>query len=165
MTGWASLRAVLRLFRQDRRLLLGGGAALSAATVLAGVALLGLSGWFITATAIAGLSSAAALVFDVFQPSAGIRFLAILRTAARYGERLVTHDAALAVLAALRERLFRAYAAPNAARALLARPARLLFRLTADVDALDTLYLRLLVPAAAALATAAAVGIGLGLLD
>ena len=165
MTGWASLRAVLRLFRQDRRLLLGGGAALSAATVLAGVALLGLSGWFITATAIAGLSSAAALGFDVFQPSAGIRFLAILRTAARYGERLVTHAAALAVLAALRERLFRAYAAPNAARALLARPARLLFRLTADVDALDTLYLRLLVPAAAALATAAAVGIGLGLLD
>jgi ATP-binding cassette subfamily C protein CydC len=55
---------------------------------------------------------ATALVFDVFMPSAGIRLLALGRTAARYGERLVTHDATLAVLAALRERLFRSWAPP-----------------------------------------------------
>lgn len=82
--------------------MLYAGIAAATATVLAGIALLGLSGWFITATAIAGLSLATAVVFDVFAPAAGIRLLAILRTGARYLERLVTHDATLAILAALR---------------------------------------------------------------
>ncbi|MBP0587907.1 hypothetical protein J8J22_22880, partial [Mycobacterium tuberculosis] len=81
-----------------------------------GIALLGLSGWFITATAMAGLSSATAFAFDVFAPSAGIRFLALARTAARYGERLTTHEATLGVLAGLRETLFRGWARPEAAR-------------------------------------------------
>nr|WP_246088782.1 amino acid ABC transporter ATP-binding/permease protein [Phreatobacter stygius] len=143
---------------------MAGGAALAAATVLAGVGLLGLSGWFITATAIAGASTATALAFDVFAPSAGIRFLALARTGARYGERLVTHDATLRILAALRERLFRGWTEPQAARALLVRPAKLLFRLTADIDALDSLYLRLMVPAAAALAAALVAGVALGLM-
>ncbi|MFA6965281.1 amino acid ABC transporter ATP-binding/permease protein [Bosea sp. (in: a-proteobacteria)] len=155
MTGsFRHLRPVLAFFFLERRGALLGGALLAAVTVLAGVALLGLSGWFITATAIAGLSSATALAFDVFAPSAGIRLLALGRTASRYGERLVTHDATLRLLAALRERLFRGWAGPGAARLLLLRPARLLFRLTADIDALDSLYLRVLVPMAAALVTA-----------
>ncbi|MEK1900408.1 MAG: ABC transporter ATP-binding protein, partial [Rhizobium sp.] len=76
------VKPVLRLFMQTRRKELLLGAALSAATVTAGIALLGLSGWFITATALAGLSVTVAATFDVFAPSASIRFLAILRTAA-----------------------------------------------------------------------------------
>src|SRR5690606_24078482 len=88
------LRPVLALLFSGNRLVLGAGALLAALSALAAFALLGLSGWFITATAIAGLS--AALAFDVFTPSAGIRFLALVRTAARYGERLTTHDATLA---------------------------------------------------------------------
>ncbi|NKF32136.1 ABC transporter ATP-binding protein, partial [Pseudomonas sp. BGM005] len=110
------------------------------------------------------LSTAAAVTFDVFAPSAGIRLLAIIRTAARYGERLATHDATLGVLAALRERLFRGFAEPGAARALHYRPARLLFRLTADVDALDSLYLRILVPAAVAVGAALVASLALGLM-
>lgn len=159
-----TLRPVLALFLAEHRRLLLTGIALSAATVLAGIALLGLSGWFITATAIAGLSVTTALAFDVFAPSAGIRFLALARTASRYGERLVTHEATLHVLAALRERLFRGWAAPRAARRLALRPARLLFRLTADVDALDSLYLRLIVPLGAALCAALAVAVSLSLM-
>jgi len=161
---WRDLRPVLALLLGARRRALLAGALLAAATVLAGLALLGLSGWFITATALAGLSVATALSFDVFAPAAGIRFLALARTAARYGERLATHDATLGVLADLRERLFRGFAEPGAARALLMRPATLLFRLTADIDALDSLYLRLLVPAGAALAAALATGLALGLM-
>lgn len=157
------LKPILRLFLAERRRALLLGAALSAATVTAGIALLGLSGWFITATWLAGLS-VAAITFDVFAPSAGIRLLAIIRTAARYGERLATHDATLGVLAALRERLFRGFAEPGAARALLYRPARLLFRLTADIDALDSLYLRILVPAAVAIGAAFAASVVLGLM-
>ncbi|UWU32734.1 ATP-binding cassette domain-containing protein (plasmid) [Rhizobium sp. WSM1274] len=165
MSGFAAdLKPILRLFLAERRRALLLGAALSAATVTAGIALLGLSGWFITATSLAGLSAAAAITFDVFAPSAGIRLLAIIRTAARYGERLATHDATLSVLAALRERLFRGFAEPGAARTLLHRPAKLLFRLTADIDALDSLYLRILVPAAVAIGAALAASVVLGLM-
>ena len=66
-----ALRAVLAA--SSRRMILG--AALAALTVLAGMGLLGLSGWFIAATAIAGLQVISALTFDVFMPSAGIRLL------------------------------------------------------------------------------------------
>ena len=156
---------VLRLFmRSDaRRLLLGAG--LSTLTVLAGIALLGVSGWFITATGLAGLSATAALAFNVFVPSAGIRLLALGRTFGRYAERLVTHDATLGVLASLRVKLFRGWAEPQAARALLLRPGRLLFRLTGDIDALESVYLRLLVPLATTFGAALLAGLLLAILD
>lgn len=130
------------------------GATLATLTVLAGMGLLGLSGWFIAATAIAGLQVGGALAFDVFAPSAGIRLLALGRTAARYGERMVTHDATLSVLALLRERLFRGWAGTAGAIELSRQPARLLFRLTSDLDALEPVYLRLLVPFGAAVGAA-----------
>lgn len=159
-----TLRPILGLFFRTKGKALFAGMLAATVTVLAGIALLGLSGWFITATAIAGLSVATAIVFDVFAPAAGIRLLAILRTGARYLERLVTHDATLAILAAMREKLFRSWAPPAAANALLKRPAQLLFRLTADIDALDSLYLRVIVPMGAALATALVTALALGLM-
>lgn len=165
MKFWRDLRPVLLPFlaAEPRGLALGAG--LAALTVLMGMGLLGLSGWFITATALAGLHAATAIGFDVFMPSAGIRLLALGRTASRYGERLVSHDATFGVLAGLRERLFRGWARPEAARQLLARPARLLFRLTADIDALESLYLRMLVPAGAALGAALMAGVVLGFMN
>ena len=165
MNKLAVLKPVLKLFFREKRGKLWAGMLLAAVTVLCGILLLGLSGWFITATAIAGLATASALAFDVFAPAAGIRLLAILRTASRYAERLVTHDATLAVLAAMREKLFRSWAAPQAAKELLRRPSRLLFRLTADIDALDALYLRVLVPAGAAFVTMLVVGVAFWLMD
>ncbi|MDP9810227.1 ATP-binding cassette subfamily C protein CydC [Rhizobium tibeticum] len=160
----SNLKPIVKLFVTERRRGLILGAALSATTVSAGIALLGLSGWFITATGIAGLSAATLATFDVFMPSAGIRLLALGRTASRYGERLTTHDATLSVLAALRERLFRGWSVAGGARELARRPARLLFRLTGDIDALDSLYLRVLVPAGVAICTALAASIALGLM-
>lgn len=164
-TAWRDMQPVLQLFIKSKPRLLLLGAALAVLTVLMGMGLLGLSGWFITATALAGLHATTAIVFDVFMPSAGIRLLAMGRTLSRYGERLVTHDATLAVLADLREQLFRGWARPEAARQLLLRPARLLFRLTADIDALESVYLRLLVPLAAALGAALLAGVVLGALQ
>ena len=142
-----------------------GGAMLAALTVVAGMALLGLSGWFITATSVAGLHASTAIVFDVFGPSAGIRLLAIGRTGSRYAERLVTHDATFAALASIRVRLFRGWSRPEAASRLLRQPAKLLFRLTADIDALESLYLRLLVPAFTALCAALLAGVALGFMQ
>jgi ATP-binding cassette, subfamily C, bacterial CydC len=123
------------------------GIAASAGTILAGIALLGLAGWFITAAALAGIAGAG-LSFDFFRPSAGIRFLAIARTGNRYAERLVTHDAALRFLAVLRVDLFRGIAALKPSSLARWRSAEMLQRLTSDVDALDNLYLRLILPIA-----------------
>lgn len=158
------LRALARvlLATAGPRLLLG--TALAVLTVLAGIALLGLSGWFITAAGLAGLTAGAA-AFNVFVPSAGIRLLALVRTAGRYGERVWTHDAALAAIAALRERLFVGWARPEAARRLHRRPARLLLRLTADIDALESIVLRIAVPLAAAIGAAALAAVLVGALD
>jgi ATP-binding cassette subfamily C protein CydC len=159
------LRPVLLLFWQGPRLQLAGGLCFAILTALSGLALLGLSGWFITATALAGMSATAAIAFDVFSPSAGIRFFALARTAGRYGERLITHDATLGILAELRERLFRGSAAMRESEKLRKNPATLLFRLTQDIDALDSLYLRVIVPGAAAIASAVLVGVIVGFID
>jgi ATP-binding cassette subfamily C protein CydC len=158
------LQPVLSLFIRTggRRLALGAG--LSTLVVLAGMALLGTSGWFITSAALAGMAGSA-VMFNVFVPSAAIRLLALGRTFGRYAERTVTHDATFGVLAALRERLFRGWATPDAARALLRRPSRLLFRLTGDIDALESVYLRLIVPAVAACGAALLAGLVLANLD
>ena len=162
---WRQLQPVLQAFFRAQPVLMGWGAVLAVLTVLMGMGLLGLSGWFITATALAGLNPTTAILFDVFMPSAGIRLLALGRTLSRYGERLVTHDATLAVVAGLREQLFRGWAQPEAARQLLLRPARLLFRLTVDMDALEAVYLRLLVPLAAALGAVLLAAVVLGSLQ
>ena len=132
------------------------GAALAVTVLAMGAALLGLSGWFIVATGLAGLAGLG-IAFDVFRPSAGIRFLALGRTAARYGERLLTHDATLRALAALRVVLLRGYARLDARSLMGLRSESALTRIVADVDALDGLILRLVLPAAAALVTHAGV--------
>ncbi|MDR1827847.1 MAG: ATP-binding cassette domain-containing protein [Methylobacteriaceae bacterium] len=159
------LRPVVAFFLEGRWGILLIGALLAVATALAGSALLGISGWFITATAVAGFMPETAISFNVFAPSASIRFLALARTACRYGERLMTHDATLAVLAAMRERIFRGFASERAAATLQMRPARLLFRLTVDVDSLDSFYLRLIVPVFAAFWVVAATWLILSTMD
>jgi ATP-binding cassette subfamily C protein CydC len=160
----SDMQPVLSLFIRTGGRRLAVGAGLSMLVVLAGMALLGTSGWFITSAALAGLAGSA-VMFNVFVPSAAIRLLALGRTFGRYAERTVTHDATFGVLAALRERLFRGWATPDAARALLRRPSRLLFRLTGDIDALESVYLRLVVPAVAACGAALLAGLVLANLD
>lgn len=87
----STLRPVLAaLARMAPRRLWLGGALLALLTVLMGMALLGLSGWFITATALAGLVPATAIVFDVFMPSAGIRLLALVKRGAINARQKVT---------------------------------------------------------------------------
>ena len=161
---WQTLYKILKRFMRSYGRKMSIGIMMSAITLVCGLALLGLSGWFITASSLAGLTVATALAFDVFIPSATIRFLALARTASRYGERLTTHDATLSVLADLRVQLFKGWAASKqAAGRLLKRPTQLLFRLTVDVDALDGLYLRVLVPITASLIVTVLAGIALGL--
>lgn len=145
-----ALWQIFTLIWREQRASMLRGALLGVLVLLAGIGLLGLSGWFITASAMAGLAGAGA-VFDVFRPSALVRFLALGRTVARYGERLLTHDATLRALAGLRVRLLRAYAEEPYDRLVRLRGPQLLNRLTADVDALDGVPLRLILPLASGL--------------
>ena len=119
---------------------------LGALALLAGMGLLAYSGWFISATAIAGSSAATALAFDIFRPGAIIRAFAVVRTAARYGERLVSHDAVLHLLADLRSQSYRRLA--RLAPEPLAQHADgdLLQRVVSDVDTLDEGPLRVVLP-------------------
>lgn len=143
------VRLFLRVWRAHLwHLLLG--CLLSVLVLSAGTALLGLSGWFITATGMAGLAGIG-IAFNVFGPSAGIRALALGRAVARYGERVITHDATLKGLAALRAELLAAMTrAPLRVLAGL-RGSERLNHLTLDVDALDGVALRLVIPLIAAL--------------
>ncbi|WP_445000906.1 thiol reductant ABC exporter subunit CydC [Halomonas mongoliensis] len=132
------------------RLRRGGWAlafTLGAATLLAVVALLAISGWFITAAAAAGVASVALLGFDYFRPAALIRLCAIVRTAGRYGERLASHHAALGLLKDLRCRLFDALGrrTPDAARPGPGSAAAM-HRLVTDIDQLDRFALSALLP-------------------
>jgi len=141
------LRLTAMMWRAEKKWLLTGFAA-SLFALLSAIALLALSGWFITAAGLAG-AAGTGLIFDFFRPSAGIRFFALLRTATRYGERIATHDATLRFLTALRGNLFASVAAK---RVRSFRNSELLQRLTGDLDAIDGLYLRVLLPSAVAAA-------------
>ncbi|MGZ5526816.1 MAG: thiol reductant ABC exporter subunit CydC [Methylomonas sp.] len=138
---------------------LAGGILLSLLTALASIALLTLSGWFISASAIAGLIAldGNALVFNFMLPAAQIRALAITRTLGRYGERIVTHEATFRVLAGIRSWFFQQLIPLVPGRLSMMRSGDLLSRMTVDIDALDALYLRLLAPAVVAVVGVTAV--------
>jgi ATP-binding cassette subfamily C protein CydC len=141
----------LRLFKPHSTWLVGG-IFLSLLTALASIALLTVSGWFISASAIAGLVTidGNTLAFNFMLPAAQIRALAITRTVGRYGERVVTHEATFRVLASIRSWFFQQLIPLAPGRLSTIRSGDLLSRITADIDALDALYLRLLAPAVVA---------------
>ena len=142
----------LKLFK-PHSVWLVSGTLLSLLTTLASITLLTLSGWFISSSAIAGLLvlDGNALTFNFMLPAAQIRALAITRTLGRYGERLVTHEATFRVLASIRGWFFQQLIPLVPGRLSLMRSGDLLSRMTADIDALDALYLRLLAPMTVAL--------------
>lgn len=136
-----TLLPFIRLFKYNK-LQLVIGVLLMITGLGASIGLLTLSGWFLAATAIAG----AGTLFNFFYPSAGVRGLAIGRTAARYVEKIVTHDATFRILAKLRVSIFSKIIPLSPAVLSRYRHSDLLNRLVADVDTLDGLYLRLLAP-------------------
>lgn len=124
----------------------GGLRAAFFCALLAGAAsilLLALSGWFLTAAAVAGAGGASAvLAFNYLLPSAAIRALAILRTGGRYGERLLAHRAALQSMALLRGGLFQKLAAQDSRHTPDLSGGDASARLIGDIDALEDLIVR-----------------------
>lgn len=144
------MRDLLRLLMLawPSRTWLLAGLALSLVTLLANVGLMALSGWFIAAMALAGISG---IPINYHFPAAGIRTLAIWRTVGRYAERVVSHQASLRILAGLRVWIYQRMEPLAPARLEGYASGDLLSRIRADIDSLDTFYLRLLAPLATAL--------------
>ncbi len=152
----AAERVVLRIARPWLGRLLGAG-LLAAGTELAGLALMATATWLLITAA--GQPPVAALTVAIV----AVRTLAIARGVLRYTERLAGHDAVLRIITDVRARIF---------ATLSTRPARAtdrsgdaLSRLVSDVDAVQDLLLRVLVPGAAAGLVAVLSVLGAGLLS
>ncbi|XTZ17722.1 thiol reductant ABC exporter subunit CydC [Micromonospora echinospora] len=143
-------RAVLRLARPYLRRLLGAG-LLATATELAALALMSTATWLLMSAA--GRPPLDRLTVAIV----AVRALAIGRGVLRYTERLAGHDAVLRIVTDVRTRVFATLAARRATADQ--RSGDTLSRLVSDVDTVQDLMLRVLVPgAAAALVSVLAIG-------
>ncbi|WP_348774002.1 thiol reductant ABC exporter subunit CydC [Micromonospora sp. WMMD714] len=143
-------RVVLRLARPYLGRLLGAG-LLASATEFAGLALMATATWLLMSAA--GQPPLDRLTVAIV----AVRALAVSRGVLRYTERLAGHDAVLRLVTDVRARVFATLAArPGRA---VPRTGDALSRLVSDVEAVQDLLLRVLVPgAAAALVGVVAVG-------
>ena len=138
MTG-AGLRALGRilLLWQRRWPWLVWGLLVAIGSALSGAALLALAGAHVAVMLLG--TAAAGLLLTVLGP---------VRVVLRYSERMVTHGATFRALADTRVWFFRALARRSAGGLGMARSGDVATRLVNDVDTLDGLYLRILVPLA-----------------
>jgi ATP-binding cassette subfamily C protein CydC len=133
------LLRILALWRH-RAVPLAFGIVVSVASLAVAVGLMALSGSLV-AGLLAGAALAAPFALRLFTP---------VRVVLRYLERLTTHDATFRALADLRVWFFRGLAGRSAGGLGFRRAGDVLARLVQDVEALDGVYLRMLVPLAGA---------------
>jgi ATP-binding cassette subfamily C protein CydC len=132
---WRDLGCILRLWRGRAGVLLLG-AVVSVAALGVGVALTVASGGLV-----AGLVTGAAVAAPLL-----VRVLGPPRVVLRYLDRYITHDALFRALADLRVWFFHGVARHSAGGLGMQRAGDVLTRLVGDVEALDGVYLRVLVP-------------------
>ncbi|MDD2859686.1 MAG: ABC transporter transmembrane domain-containing protein, partial [Acidiphilium sp.] len=138
--GAAPILRIIALWR-DQRIVLIAGLITALASLLAGIALMADAGDLIGADAI-GI----ALVVPGF-----LAVLGIARVILRYLERLITHDGTFRALASLRIWFFRGLAHGAGGGLGYRRAGDVLARLVNDIEALDGILLRILIPALSAL--------------
>ncbi len=116
-------------------------------TALSMIALLMISGWFITGAALAGMIAVGSHAFNYMLPAGIIRLLAMARTAGRYGELMVSHNAVFDLLKTLRLRFFNRLAAlPLIQQRNTLHASQYMHRLVNDIDKLDEFILRVISP-------------------
>jgi ATP-binding cassette, subfamily C, bacterial CydC len=133
--------------RGDRVALL---AVLSALAIGFGVALITTAGYLISRAA------EQPPILSLTMTIVAVRFFALARPLARYLERFVSHDDALRALGRIRARFYERIEPLAPAQLEGYRRGELLGRMVGDVDSLQGLYLRGLVPPLVALAVGAA---------
>lgn len=155
IASWRLLGELLRSTRRARSLV-ALSIALATLAGLCGVALMGSSGRL--------LSRAAEMppIMHLNVTIVIVRACGLGRGAFRYAERLVSHELALRLQSALRLDTYRALSATTL---LGRRRGDLLVRIVADVEAIQDLLLRVLLPFASAGILAVATSLFLGVLD
>ncbi|MGZ4351878.1 MAG: thiol reductant ABC exporter subunit CydD, partial [Solirubrobacteraceae bacterium] len=150
----ASLRPLWRVARLERpdagRLALS--VALASAAMAASIALLATSGYLISRAA------QRPQILTLMVAIVAVRAFGIARAVMRYGERLASHDLAFRQLARLRTRFYRALVPLVPGQMRGQGSSDLLARFVGDVDSLQDLYLRALIPALVALTVIAGAG-------
>ena len=122
-------------------------ALLGIMTALSVIGLLMTSGWFISAAAMAGMVALGSHSFNYLVPAAIIRVMAMVRTAGRYGEMMVSHHAVFGLLQRLRVRFFNQFARlPLANLSSTLQSTHAMHRLTHDIEVLNELPLRVVSP-------------------
>lgn len=122
-------------------------ACLGIMTALLVIGLLMTSGWFISAAAMAGMVALGSHSFNYLVPAAIIRVMAMVRTAGRYGEMMVSHHAVFGLLRRLRVRFFNQFARlPLANLSSTLQSTHAMHRLTHDIEVLNELPLRVVSP-------------------
>lgn len=124
--------------------------AFAAGVSISAVMLLGMSGWFLTAAAVAGAGGPiVAQGFNYLLPSAAIRFFAIARTVLRYGERYLGHSVALRAMSRLRPALFQRLLGTPTAQILGLSRGKASARFIQDVSLLENALVAKSAPASA----------------
>jgi ATP-binding cassette subfamily C protein CydC len=124
------------------------GILVSAITLFANITLMAVSGWFIASMALAG---AAGVTMNYFSPAAVIRMMAIIRTAGRYAERLITHEATFRLLSAIRIWFYQKLEPLIPVVLEKYRSSDLFNRIQSDVEMLENFYIRVIIPVVVAI--------------
>jgi ATP-binding cassette subfamily C protein CydC len=132
---------------------------LGAATISAGIGLLGTSAYLIASAALH--PSVAALQVAIV----GVRFFGISRAVFRYLERLVSHSVNFRLLAGLRVWFYQRLEPLAPARLQDTRSADLLSRAIADIETLENFYVRAVAPPVVALIIVIGMGWFMGRYD
>jgi thiol reductant ABC exporter CydC subunit len=135
------------------------GALLGFAAIGSSVGLMAVSAYLISKAAIVTNVAEVALAITA------VRVLAISRAVFRYLERYATHRATLRILAGLRTWFYGAIEPLAPARLSAYHSGDLLARIVADIDTLEDLYVRVLVPPVVAALVTALASILLGAFD
>ncbi|WP_055546040.1 thiol reductant ABC exporter subunit CydD [Streptomyces sp. NBRC 110028] len=149
-TAAAGVLARMRAAARGGRGRFGLALLLGSLALLSAVGLMAVSGWLIAR------ASQQPPVLYLMVAVTATRAFGIGRAVFRYAERLVSHDAALRVLAELRVAVYRRLERLAPAGLKETRRGDLLSRLVADVDAVQDYFLRWLLPVGAALVVSAA---------
>ncbi|MFG2955524.1 thiol reductant ABC exporter subunit CydD [Streptomyces sp. NPDC048291] len=147
--GWRSVLGRVRAASGARRGRLLLALLLGALALGSAVGLMATSGWLISR------ASQQPPVLYLMVAVTATRAFGIGRAVFRYGERLVSHDAVLRMLADTRVAVYRRLERLAPAGLRTTRRGDLLSRLVADVDTLQDYWLRWLLPAGAAVAVSA----------
>lgn len=116
---------------------------LGVATVLSVIGLLMVSGWFITISAMIGVTG---IVISYALASMMIRIFAVGRTLGRYGELVVAHQAIFELLKNLRVQFFEAFAQLHSTTHRNISSSDSQYRLVKDIDTLNEFALKFISP-------------------